>query len=767
MRISIKMKLAAAFGLIILLLVGATAFAINGLGQLNQNISGILDGPIARQKLGQELSEALGDLVRGEKNMVMMMTDQDVQRQTAAVEQRRQTVTALRDKIHASAGEKEKVAFAPVAEAIGKYFTVLDQLRDLMKLRSTAKAAEMATTEGLPAQNHAIEALKPLEARAQAEGATHADVAAGFKAQAVITNIRAFAVNIRSALLTPDTAATQAAVAAGKANLENAKRLASELRGVVGGEERAAVDAFTERLAKFEMIANKMFDLTALNNESRAVAMTVGESRDAYLVIGKAMDSFVAYHDARVKETRDAAEAAYESGRLTLLGLAIAAVVIAIAAAAYVALSISSGLSKAVALADAVAQGDLSRKIEVNTNDEVKDLADALTSMTVNLRAMAAAADEIAQGNLTVTTQRLSDDDALGVALETMLAKLRGVVADATAAADNVAAGSQELSAGAEQLSQGSTEQASAAEEASSSMEQIAANIKQNAENAGQTEKIARQSASDAQVSGDAVNRAVQAMQTIAEKITIVQEIARQTDLLALNAAVEAARAGEHGKGFAVVASEVRKLAERSQAAATEISGLSTETVRAAQEAGQMLGKLVPDIKRTAELVEEISAACREQDVGAAQINEAIQQLDKVTQQNSAASEQMSATAEELASQADQLQTTIAYFRTDADSVAPAAARAEKHGGAGASSRAGYGRPTASAARPKNGKLNGAAHGGDGGRFAHGAAPLKNGGVHAHAAGARTKRNGVGGGVHLDLESGHGADARDAEYVRY
>ena len=273
------------------------------------------------------------------------------------------------------------------------------------------------------------------------------------------------------------------------------------------------------------------------------------------------------------------------------------------------------------------------------------------------------------EGQLTFKVHESGKDEfgQLTMSFGKMGDKLRSIIEEVKTSSDNVTMGSHQMSSTAARMSQGATEQAASAEEASSSMEEMTANIRQNADNAQQTEKIAGKAATDAEQSGKAVAEAVNAMKNIAAKTSIIEEIARQTNLLALNAAIEAARAGEHGKGFAVVAAEVRKLAERSQTAAAEISELSSSSVNVAERAGEMLSHMVPDIQKTAELVQEISAASNEQNSGANQINKAIQQLDSVIQQNAGAAEEMSSTSEELSSQAEQLQNTISFFKIESN----------------------------------------------------------------------------------------------------
>ena len=313
---------------------------------------------------------------------------------------------------------------------------------------------------------------------------------------------------------------------------------------------------------------------------------------------------------------------------------------------------------------DQISKGEIPAQITDIYHGDFNLIKNNLNTLIVAMNDITSAAEEISNGNLTVTIRERSPQDKLMQALGSMVSGLTQTVSDIRAIAGEVSAASQSISTASIQVSKGASAQAAAAEEASSSMEEMVSNIKQNADNAQQTDKIANKSAKDAQESGKSVLEAVAAMKEIANKISIIEEIARQTNLLALNAAIEAARAGEHGKGFAVVAAEVRKLAERSQKAAGEINQLSANTLKVSEKSGEMLDKLVPDIQRTAELVQEITAASKEQDTGAEQINKALQQLEQVIQQNASASEEMASTTEELTGQSDQLVSALAFFHT-------------------------------------------------------------------------------------------------------
>ncbi len=322
-------------------------------------------------------------------------------------------------------------------------------------------------------------------------------------------------------------------------------------------------------------------------------------------------------------------------------------------------------LNVAAEYVDRISKGDIPPKITDNYNGDFNEIKNNLNVLIDSMNEITTVAEHIADGNLMVDIRQRSEHDRLIQSLSRMVDKLTEVVKNVQSAADNVALRSQEMNARTEQISQGATEQAASAEEVSSSMEQMTSNIMQNADNAQQTEKIAVKCAEDAKEGGNAVAETVNAMKEIANKISIIEEIARQTNMLALNAAIEAARAGEHGKGFAVVAAEVRRLAERSQTAAGEINRLSASSVQIAEHAGELLNSIVPAIQKTADLVQEITSASNEQKAGAEQINKAIQQLDQVIQQNAAAAEEMAATATELDAQAEELQQSASYFRTD------------------------------------------------------------------------------------------------------
>jgi len=440
------------------------------------------------------------------------------------------------------------------------------------------------------------------------------------------------------------------------------------------GEYELARDLYVyEVAASFDTIQFYIDDLTDLVNEALLNYQDMGQLESNESMVARqqmlaSLGQMVEAVTTKVESGVADGESVAQTVKSILAVALLLGVTLAIGLGIVIARGISRPVQAGVALAQAIASGDFSQRINMRRNDELGQLALALDDMSERLEVSAAVASEIAKGNLEVEVTPASEHDQLGNALLGMVTKLQEVIGQVKVTTSQVSYGTQAMSASSEEMSQGASEQAAAAEEASSSIEQMTANIRQNADNAMQTEKIAIQAASDAQEGGGAVTETVGAMKEIANKIMIIEEIARQTNLLALNAAIEAARAGEHGKGFAVVAAEVRKLAERSQQAAAEINDLSTTSVDVAEKAGQLLEVIVPNIQRTAELVQEISAASREQDSGAEQINKSIQQLDAVIQQNASASEEMASTAEELSGQSEQLAQVVSFFAMKDDS---------------------------------------------------------------------------------------------------
>ncbi|HEX2937154.1 MAG TPA: methyl-accepting chemotaxis protein [Bacteroidales bacterium] len=428
--------------------------------------------------------------------------------------------------------------------------------------------------------------------------------------------------------------------------------------------EKAMFDSINTDLKEYLTESAKLVHYYERNKKDSARFVVFDKEQNLYYSITSNLQKAVSYNNNGSDKAAVDAESNYKTSVSFIILVISVTVIISIIIALIIANAISRSINKIQIAAEKIAIGDMDVDVEITSKDEIGVLADSFKKLVKTMNTIAEKAKLVANGDLTVQLTKRSDKDVLMGSLSEMVVRLNDTMVQIFESAENVSSGSSQLSSTAVQIAQGANEQASSAEEVSSSIEEMGSTIQQNTDNAIQTEKIATAAAKGIVDVSEASLKSLEAIRSIVEKIKIINAIAEKTDILAINAAIEAARAGDHGKGFAVVAAEVRKLAETSQKAALEINALSASSLKLTEEGGELMLKIIPDIQRTATLIQEIAAASTEQNVGATQINKAIEQLSQVTQQNSAAAEEMSSTSEELASQAEALQDAIAFFNT-------------------------------------------------------------------------------------------------------